>query len=234
MYAQKVHTRVYPASITKVMTAILAIKYADMNEMVTISQNAVNLEEGSQNCGFQAGDMVTMDELFHGLLIYSGNDAAMAIAENIGGSVDNFMKMVNEELRSIGATNSHFVNPHGLHNENHYTTVYDIYLMLNEALKYPHFVDAMQIGVYSMTYTRGDEVIVRTFESTNRYHTGEATAPVGVKVLGGKTGTTSQAGACLAILNQNEYGEPFISIVLGAPTKAVLYQDMNQLLDKIN
>ena len=234
MYAQKVHERVYPASITKIMTAILAIKYGDMNEVVTISQNAVNLEEGSQNCGFRAGDIVTMDELFHGLLVYSGNDAAMAIAENIGGSVDNFVKMMNEEMHSIGATNSHFLNPHGLHNDNHYTSVYDIYLMLNEALKYPYFVDVMQLGSYDLSYLRGEERIIRTFESTDRYLTGEAAAPVGVKVLGGKTGTTSQAGSCLAILSQNEYGEPFVSIVLHAPTKAVLYQDMNQLLDKIN
>ena len=234
MYAVKAHEKAYPASITKIMTAILAIKYGDMNELVTISQNAVTLEEGSQRCGFIAGDMVTMDELFHGLLVYSGNDAANAIAENIGGSVENFVKMMNEELRSIGATNSHFTNPHGLHSEEHYTTAYDIYLMLNEALKYPYFVDVMQLGMYSLTFTRGEEKIAKTFEATDRYLTGEVFAPTGVKVLGGKTGTTSQAGACLAILSQNEYGKPYVSVVLTAPTKAVLYQDMNQLLEKIN
>ena len=234
MYAVKAHERAYPASITKIMTAILAIKYGDMSEVVTISRNAVTLEEGSQRCGFQAGDMVTMDELFHGLLVYSGNDAANAIAENIGGSVENFVKMMNEELQSIGATNSHFVNPHGLHSEDHYTTAYDIYLMLDEALKYPYFVDVMQLGMYNLSFTRGEEKIVKAFEATDRYLTGEVAAPTGVKVLGGKTGTTSQAGACLAILSQNEYGEPYVSVVLTAPTKAVLYQDMNQLLEKIN
>ena len=234
MYAQKIHEKAYPASITKIMTAILAIKYGDMSEVVTISQNAITLQEGSQRCGFMAGDMVTMDELFHGLLVYSGNDAANAIAENIGGSVENFVKMMNEEALLIGATNTNFVNAHGLHSDDQYTTVYDIYLMLNEALEYQYFVDVMQLGLYDLNFTRGDERLVRSFESTDRYLTGEVAAPMGALVLGGKTGTTSEAGACLAILSQNEYGEPYISIVLSAPTKAVLYQDMNQLLEKIN
>ena len=234
MYAQNIHEKAYPASITKIMTAILAIKYGDMNDMVTINQSDVTLEAGSQVCGFQPGDIVSMDELFHGLLVYSGNDAAMAIARHIGGSVDNFVKMMNEELQRIGATNTHFVNTHGLHDENHYTTVYDIYLMLNEALKYPYFVDVMQLGVYNLSYTRANETITVKLDSTDQYLTGEMASPMGVTVLGGKTGTTSLAGACLAILSQNEYGEPYISIVLGAKTKAILYHDMNQLLNKIN
>ena len=234
MYAQDIHTRAYPASITKIMTAILAIKHSDMTDTVTISQNAVTLEEGSQVCGFQAGDIVTMDELFHGLLVYSGNDAAMAIAEHIGGNEADFVKMMNDELRAIGATQSNFVNPHGLHDDNHYTTAYDIYLMLNEALKYQYFVDVMQLSVYNLSYKRADETITVKLDATDQYLTGEVAAPAGVKVLGGKTGTTSAAGACLAILSQNEYGEPFVSIVLGAPTKAILYQDMNQLLAKVN
>lgn len=234
LFAQQIHEPAYPASITKIMTAILAIKYGDMTDNVTISQNAVTLEAGSQVCKFQAGDVVTMDELFHGLLVYSGNDAAMAIAEHIGGTVDNFVKMMNDELMLIGATKTNFVNPSGLHDDNHYTTVYDIYLMLNEALKYPYFVDVMQLDVYYLSYKRGDAVITEKLDATDHYLTGETSAPAGVKVLGGKTGTTSLAGSCLAILSQNEYGEPFISIVLKAPTKAILYQDMNQLLAKIN
>lgn len=234
MYAQSIHERAYPASITKIMTAILAIKYGNMDDMVTISQNAITLEEGSQVCGFEVGDMVTMDELFHGLLVYSGNDAAMAIAEHLGGTVDHFVEMMNEEARLLGATNTHFVNPHGLHNDNHYTTAYDIYLMLNEALNYDYFVDTMQLPVYNLTVTRGSEKVQFHLDATDHYLTGEATAPPGVTVLGGKTGTTSKAGACLAILSQNEYGAPYVSIVLNATTKADLYYNMNQLLAKIN
>lgn len=234
MFAQGLHDKAYPASITKIMTAILAIKYGDMNAPVTISQTAVTLEEGSQVCGFQTGDIVTMDELFHGLLVYSGNDAAMAIAEHIGGSVEHFVEMMNEEARNIGATNTNFVNPSGLHDENHYTTVYDIYLMLNEALNYEYFVDTMQLGVYNLTLTRGSETILTHLDSTDHYLTGEESSPENVTVLGGKTGTTSQAGSCLAILSQNAYGKPYVSIVLNATTKTNLYNDMNQLLGMIN
>ena len=224
----------YPASITKIMTGILAVKYGNMEDIVTITEDMRNLEEGSTEIGLEPGDQVTMDELFHGLLIYSGNDAAMAIATNVGGTVENFVEMMNEEARSLGATNTHFVNPTGLHNEDHYTTVYDIYLMLNGALSYQHFVDVMQLSSYNMTFTRGDTEQVIHLDSTDQYMTRQVSAPKGVTVLGGKTGTTSDAGSCLALVSQNAYGEPFISIILHAPTKTALYDNMNQLLSQIN
>ncbi len=234
LYAQDIHTKSYPASITKIMTAILAIKNGDMDDVVTINKSDIDLEDGSQVCGFEVGDMVTMDELFHGLLVYSGNDAAMAIARHIGGSVDHFVEMMNEELQTIGATNTHFVNPTGLHDKDHYTTAYDIYLMLNEALNYDYFIDTMQLSVYNLSVTRGSETVQIHLDATDHYLTGEESAPAGITVLGGKTGTTTDAGSCLAILSQNEYGAPYISIVLKAPTKSVLYTDMNLLLEQIN
>ena len=234
LFAQGIHQRAYPASITKIMTGILAVKYGNMDDVVTISESSLNLEEGSTEIGFQAGDQVTMDELFHALLIYSGNDAAMAIAEHVSGSVDAFVEMMNAEAQSIGATNTHFVNPSGLHDENHYTTVYDIYLMLREAMTYSHFTEVMQLGTYIMTYTRGDQELKIRLDSTDQYLTKQITPPKDVTVLGGKTGTTSDAGSCLALLSQNAYGEPFISIILHAPTKSALYDNMNQLLAKIN
>lgn len=234
LFAQGIHERAYPASITKIMTGILAVKYGNMDDVVTITENSINLEEGSTEIGFQVGDQVTMDELFHALLIYSGNDAAMSIAEHIGGSVDAFVEMMNEEAQALGATNTHFVNPSGLHDENHYTTAYDIYLMLKEAMTYPHFLEVMQLGAYNLTYMRGEQKIVTRLDSTDQYLTKQVTPPKDVTVLGGKTGTTSDAGSCLALLSQNMYGEPFISIILHAPTKSVLYDNMNQLLGKVN
>lgn len=234
LFAQGLHEKAYPASITKIMTAILAIKYGNMTDSVTISKNAVTLEEGSQLCGFQMGDIVTMEALFHGLIVYSGNDAAMAIAEQVGGSVENFVQMMNDEAQAIGATNTHFMNPSGLHDEEHYTSVYDIYLMLNEALNYQYFVDTMQLGSHTLSVKRGGDIQQLSFDSTDQYLTRESSPPVDVTVLGGKTGTTGEAGSCLAILSQNKYGEPFVSIVLGTPNKGVLYKDMNQLLGTIN
>lgn len=234
MFGEQMFEKVYPASITKIMTAILAVKYGNMDDTVTITEEDITLEEGSQMVGFAAGDTVTMDELFHGLLVYSGNDCAMAIARHIGGTVEQFVEMMNNEARSLGATGTHFISPHGLHNENHYTTVYDIYLMLNEALTYPYFVETMQLGNYTISYQRGEETLTTRLDATDHYLTGEESAPNGVTVLGGKTGTTSAAGSCLAILSQNRYGEPYISIVMKALNKLYLYQDMNTLLAQIN
>ena len=234
LFAQGIHERAYPASITKIMTGILALKYGDLNDVVTVSEDAIHLEEGSTEIGFQPGDQVTLDELFHALLVYSGNDAAMSIAMHVGGSVDAFVDMMNEEARLIGATNTHFVNPTGLQDENHYTTVYDIYLMLQEAMSYSHFMEVMQLGSYNLTFMRGEEKIITHLDSTDQYLTKQVTPPKNVTVLGGKTGTTGDAGSCLALLSQNAYGEPYITVILHAPNKSTLYDNMNQLLGKIN
>lgn len=235
LYAQGIYDKAYPASITKIMTALMALKYGDMSDEVTITAEDVNLEEGSQVSGMIPGDTVTMDSLFHALMLHSDNDAAMAIAEHIGGTVDNFVAMMNEEARNLGMTGTHFMNPHGLHDENHYTTAYDIYLMLNTAYKYQEFYDVMQMKAYNLTVNRADgtQTTLR-LDSTDKYLTGEKEAPANVTVIGGKTGTTSSAGACLAIISQNAYGQPFISVVLNAQNKGILYKDMNLLLEQIN
>jgi D-alanyl-D-alanine carboxypeptidase len=235
LYSKGAMQRVYPASITKIMTAMLALKYGNMDETVTITQENVTLEEGSQVCGFQAGDRVTMEQLLNCLLVYSGNDAASAIAEHIGGTISDFVDMMNGYAVQLGCTGTHFTNPHGLQDENHYTTPYDIYLMLNEAYSYPKFTEITQMASYTVSYTRADGTEVSTLlEATDHYLTGEAAAPKNVTILGGKTGTTSEAGNCLALISQNVYGKPFVSIVMGASTKDLLYQQMSSLLQNIN
>ncbi len=235
LFSQGIYDKIYPASITKIMTSLLAIEYGNMDDVVTIQAEDVTLEEGSQMSGMQAGDQVTMDQLFHALMVYSANDAAMAIARHIGGTVDQFVEMMNQEAQNLGMTGTHFVNPHGLHDDNHYTTVYDIYLMLNKAFTEQKFTDTMSLSSYTLTVTAADgSQRTRYLTATDRYLTGEVTAPDNVTVLGGKTGTTSQAGNCLAIVSQNAYGEPFISIVVNAQNKTTLYNDMNILLSQIN
>lgn len=236
LHSDDIYAKAYPASITKIMTAIVAFENANMDDVVTISESALNLEEGSQNIGFEVGDKVTMESLLHCLLVYSGNDAAMAIAEHIGGgSIADFVEMMNAEAKELGATGTHFMNPSGLHDDNHYTTVYDIYLMLNKAMRYDKFVEITQMSSYTVTYMRNDGTQGNiNMIATDKYLTGEVTAPKGVTLLGGKTGTTSQAGNCLAIMTQNEYGKPYISIVLNAQTKGILYERMNELLTYIN
>ena len=235
LYSKNADKAQYPASITKIMTAMLALKYGNMDDTVTISQENVTLESGSQVAGFQAGDQVTMDQLLHCLLVYSANDAASAIAEHIGGSTDKFVEMMNSFAAELGCTGTHFTNPHGLQDENHYTTPYDIYLMLKEALNYPEFTDITQMASYTVSYKHSDgSDASATLPATDHYLTGEAATPKDVTILGGKTGTTDKAGNCLALLSQNAYGKPFISIVMGASSKDVLYQEMTSLLHTKN
>ena len=235
LYANGIYDKVYPASITKIMTAMLALQSGKLNDTVTITQDNVTLEDGSQVCGFVAGDQVTLDQLLHCLLVYSGNDAASAIAEYVGGSTENFVQMMNDYAAKLGCTGTHFSNPHGLQDENHYTTPYDIYLMLNEAFTYPEFTEITELPSYTVTYTGSDGTEKSTtLTATDHYLTGEATAPKDVTILGGKTGTTEVAGNCLAILTQNAYGKTFVSIVMGADTKELLYQEMKSLLQNIN
>ena len=235
LFSHDMYKKIYPASITKIMTAIVALKHGNMDDTVTINWQDVELESGSQVAGLAIGDQVTMSALMNGMLVHSSNDCAQAIAHHVGGTMDNFVAMMNEELTELGCTGSHFTNPTGLHDDNHYTTVYDIYLMLNEALKYDTFVSIMQTSVYAMNITSASGAS-RTIQldSTDHYLTGEETAPQNVTVLGGKTGTTSEAGNCLALASQNAYGQYYISIIVGAETKAVLYEDMTTLLASIN
>ena len=235
LYAQDALARVYPASITKLVTAILALEHGGLDQTVTITDADLDLEWGSQVCGFMPGDKLTMNQLLHCLLVYSGNDAANAIASHVGGSIPAFVDMMNEYARSLGCTGTHFVNPHGLQDENHYTTPYDIYLLLKEAAKYPSFTEISQMPSYTVEYNRADGTRIITYlEATDHYLTGEATLPRNVTVLGGKTGTTNEAGNCLALLSQNAYGKPFVSIILGAWEKGELYEQMNLLLQHIN
>ena len=126
---------------------------------MTVSENAADQASDSSVCGLKAGDVVQLKDLLYGMMLKSGNDAAIAIAEHIGGSVDQFVEMMNQEALELGATNTHFANPSGLQDENHYTTVYDIYLMLQEAMTYPHFLEIAQLSSYNLTCNRGEQEV---------------------------------------------------------------------------
>lgn len=235
LFSRNMYGKVYPASVTKIMTAMLVLTHGNLDDSVTVTEEDLNLEEGSQVVGLKVGDNVTVRELLHGLLIHSGNDAAMVLARYVSGTVPAFVDLMNQTLNEIGATGSHFANPSGLHDSNHYTTVYDIYLMLNEALSMQDFVRIIKMPAHAMTVTHADgtrEVI--NLSSTDRYLTGTAQAPKDVIVLGGKTGTTSIAGHCLALASQNAFGQKYISIIVGARNSDILYSDMNKLLAQIN
>ena len=232
--AYKIHERLYPASITKIMTAYLALTHGDLGDNVTVPQEAVELEEGSMVSGLVPGDILTLNDLLYALLLQSGNDAAVTIAVHIAGSVPAFVQMMNETAQEMGATNTHFMNPHGLHDDNHYTTAYDLYLIFNHCLELQGFTDIIEQKVYSATITSEiGSMRSQVWYATNYYAGGGAFAPDGVRVLGGKTGTTDEAGSCLILLSEDLHDNPFISIVLHSPNKSVLYDSMNTLLNLI-
>lgn len=235
-YACRIHERAYPASTTKIMTALVAIKNGDLSATVTVSPyaDASNFASDEKTCGIKGGDQLTLSDLMHGLMLESGNDAAVAIAVHIAGSTEAFSQMMNEEAQRLMATNTHFVNSNGLHDENHYTTAYDLYLIFNECIKHQEFVDIINTKEYTATITANSGAVRQeNWAQTNFYAAGKAEAPTAATVIGGKTGTTDQAGNCLILLNKTPDESPYISIVMGAATKELLYQDMTALINGI-
>lgn len=232
LYADRLHDQLYPASTTKLMTAYLTLKYGNLEDMVTVSDTAVAFVDPEATlCGLQVGDQLTLYDLLCGLILQSGNDNAAVIAEHIGGSVEGFVDMMNSEALAMGATHTHFANPHGLHEDNHYTTAYDLYLIFNACIKDQRFLDIISLKSYHATLTasdgstRNDEWTV-----TNYYSAGLAEPPAGINVIGGKTGTTDQAGSCVILYNLDSTGKPLISVVMGASDKELLYNDTSRLL----
>ncbi len=236
IYAKNIHEKLYPASLTKVMTALVALKYGDPSDIITVSAVSAGItESGATLCGLKAGDSLTLEQALNALLIYSANDAGLAIAEHIGGSVEGFAEMMNTEAAKLGATRSHFVNPHGLHDENHYVTAYDMYLIFNEAMKYNLFREIIHKDAYMATYMdRNGQAKTLDFKTTNQYLQGAYQAPENITVIGGKTGTTSAARSCLILLAEDASGNPYISVILHASERSILYEKMTELLSEIN
>lgn len=230
-YQKNIYQKMYPASTTKILTAYLAITQANLDDMVTVSANAADQAMDSSICGVRAGDQIKLSDLLYGLMLRSGNDAAVAVAEHISGSEEAFAELMNETARSFGATNSHFVNANGLHDDSHYTCVYDLYLIFKHAIEEDFFMQLIQTTSYTVYYTDASGAQkTQTWSNTNKYLTGEVTPPEGVTVLGGKTGTTHAAGYCLVLLSKNDKQEPVISIILKSDGRSNLYYVMNQVL----
>lgn len=235
LYAKNIHERLHPASLTKVMTAVIALENGQLNQTLTAS-DAVNItESGAVLCGLSRGDTMTLDQALRILLIYSANDVAMLIAENIGGSVEHFLEMMNEKANALGATNTHFMNPHGLTDVDHYTTAYDMYLIFQEAVRYETFNEIIHMtGYQTVFYDKDGNEKAFERQTTNRFLKGEYTAPANVTVIGGKTGSTNEAGYCLVLFSRDENGAPYISIIMRAEAPDALYLCMIDLLEEIH
>ena len=227
----KLYDRLYPASTTKIMTALLALESGNTDDVVTVSANATDFNWDESTAGLKTGDKVTLYDLVCGLLLHSGNDCATAIAEYVAGDEASFADMMNEKAASLGATGTHFANPHGLHDENHYTTAYDLYLIFNECIKDERFVEIISMTSYTGTLTGADGTVRRqVWTPTQAYGAGTETEPAGIRVIGGKTGTTQEAGNCVILYDEDSDSRPYISVVMGADGTNRLYDQMNALM----
>ncbi|MGN0158023.1 MAG: D-alanyl-D-alanine carboxypeptidase family protein [Brotaphodocola sp.] len=234
LFQKQPFERMHPASITKIMTALLAVKYGKLEELITVGNEVVITEAGASMCHIQPGEKLTLEQLLYGLMLPSGNDAGAAIAVHLGGSQDAFSDMMNAEAKRLGATDTHFVNPHGLTESSHLTTAYDLYLILNEALKYPVFREIIGTAEYTANYQDADgNEKQQTWNNSNKYLTGAEATPEGVHVIGGKTGTTNAAGYCLILASEDESGKKYISVVLKAGNRSDLYDNMTNIICKI-
>ena len=234
LLAENVHEKVYPASTTKLMTFYLAVKYGNLEDIVTISKSATILPSGSSRAWLKEGDQMSLKDLLYSMMLASGNDSAIAISEYISGSEEDFAKLMTEEAKMLGATNTNFVNSHGYHDDNHYTTAYDLYLIMNACLKYDSFVELISTSTYRTAITESNGYPRKVeWTQTNFFLNGLYEVPKGVTVVGGKTGTTDEAKNCLMLYCLDKENNPYLAIIMGAETKGKLYTNMSSLISTL-
>lgn len=197
----------YPASTTKILTCIVALEQSDPDDLVKISKRACNLSERNSKMGLKPGESYPMIDLLYGLMLPSGNDAAIAIAEHIGGSVDGFAKLMNAKAKELGMTGSHFVNPHGLHNAEHYTTARDMAILTAYAFENDTFREIVATVEYTAVSSEGRKIVLRSSNRLLRDVTANTYTPFSClyeNAIGVKTGDTHLAGKCFVAAAQKE------------------------------
>lgn len=234
LYSERANEQLYPASTTKIMTAYLALKYGDLNDYITISENAVDVPSDSSTAHLLKGDILSLKDLLYALMLPSGNDSAVAIAEYISDSTDAFVELMNKEALALGATNTHFVNPHGYQDKEHYTTAYDLYLIFNECIKNETFLQIIASTSYDAVIKQADgSTRTVTWPQSNQFISGGREVPDGITLIGGKTGNTFDAGSCILLYGHDSEHTPFITIMMGATSRRNLYDNMTFLLRAI-
>lgn len=213
LYSKNANEKMYPASTTKIMTAILTLERCKLTDKVTITHDAVyNVPSGYSIASLFEGEELTVDQLLHVLLIPSANDAAFALADHIGGNVEEFSNMMNKKAEEIGCKNTHFVNPNGIHKEEHYSTAYDLALIGQYAMKNDIFREIVSTTTYTLPTTNKYDKEDRIFNTTNelirknsKYYYQYAT--------GAKTGYTEVAKSCIVATAKKDNKE-LIAVIL--------------------
>lgn len=221
-YEKNADTILYPASTTKLLTAIIALEKCNLTDTVTITPQMIsNIPSGYTIAYLKEGEVLTVEQLLNILLIPSANDAGYALAIHISGSVENFSILMNEKAKSLGCTNSNFTNPSGIHNENHYSTSKDLSLIALNAIKNPKIIEICS----KTNYTLQTNLNNINFETTNTLLK-QNSSTYYEYCNGLKTGFTSPAGSCIIATAKKDNME-FMVIVLGAPepTTSTNYRD---------
>ena len=230
LYSKNAYEKKYPASTTKLMTAILTLENCKLTDVVTVSHNAIfSVPVGYSHASLQEGEQLTVEQLLNVLLIPSANDAAFALAEHIAGSVDEFSTMMNNKAKELGCLNTHFVNPNGIHNNDHYSTAYDLALIGQYAMKFDDIMRIAKISQYTLPKTNKYDRTDRIFNATNglitkndEYYYPSAT--------GLKTGYTDKSGYCI-VATAEKNGVELLEVVLGSESISDRYKDCIKLFD---
>ncbi|MFP3155625.1 D-alanyl-D-alanine carboxypeptidase [Lachnospiraceae bacterium ZAX-1] len=220
LYEKNSHEHLYPASITKIMTSLLALENCSLDEIVTFSHDSVYKIEGT-HIGRDVGEEMTMEQCLYAVLLGSANEVSYAVAEHVGeandgtSAYDNFIKMMNEKATELGCTDTHFNNPHGLPDDNHYTSAYDMALISREALKNEMFCNISKTKMYTIPITNkhpNDETYIPNHHKMINAYKGDQ-AQLYEYCIGGKTGYTSVAGSTLVTYAEKD-GMTLICVVM--------------------
>lgn len=236
--AKNVHTRMYPASMTKYMTAIIVCEKIEsgeisLDDVVTVQKNYDLSGYDVAPNTLSAGNKITVKDLLYGLMIESNNYFALILADYVSGDSTSFCDLMNKKAHTIGATNTHYMNPHGLDDTNHYSTAYDIYLITKEAYKHPILHDIDTLSEYTYTYYDNNGIPVYVdISATNMFVTGKVNLPANYHIVVWKTGTTTGAGNCLSMYLTKD-GKDYFIVAASGVSKNVLYDALIKMLCSI-
>lgn len=230
LYSKNADEKLYPASLTKVLTAILVVEKCGLQDNVTINQSAIDkVESGYLTANLKTGEVFTVEQLLNLLLISSYDDVANALAEYVAGSEEEFVKMMNEKAKEVGCTNSNFLNCHGEHDTNHYSTAHDMALIANHAVKFETIRNIAQVTEYGLPattiYTGNDRYF---YTSNEMLQTGSKNYYKYAKGL--KTGFTTPAGNCLMAYAEKS-GLKLVSVTMKSTTSNSRYEDSEAILE---
>lgn len=226
-------TRAFPASLTKVMTTIVAIEHIDdLSEIAPVDVDTYKkmVEKNASMAGFYGKESTTYRDLLYGTILSSGGEAANSLAINISGNVEDFVLLMNEKASELGLNDTHFTNPEGLHDKNQYTTAYDMALLLDYALDNGHFKAIFTKNEFNTisTLDHPSGIMLKSTVLSKLDNISQE----GFEIIGGKSGTTSEAGECWATLGMKQ-NEEYICIVMGAPLEDISNPNGAQIDDTI-